>query len=119
MTKLKIKVTKDILRQSAYCPSGKLTTNCAISVAVRDIFPDAATACGFIFPFVSKTVKITIALPASAVDFIKAFDATYPPLRIGLPELEFEVDIPDDVLEHIDISELKPLLEDHPTLKLV
>lgn len=43
--RLKIKITKDVINRAKYCGTEKqpgfVTHNCAIAVAVRDIFDDA------------------------------------------------------------------------------
>jgi hypothetical protein len=134
MIKLKIKVTKDILKKSMYCSESALlpsTTNCAVALAVRDIFPDAKvfphcispfSVNSFIIPNARQFLRLQrIQLPKEAAEFIETFDSLMdtPEERLKLPELEFEVEIPDAVIEHINIEELKPLLEGHPTLELV
>jgi hypothetical protein len=125
--KLKIKVTKEILQRSAFCSGSGITEDCAIALAVRDLFPKASVSWrvihtqgiskeGFFWldPYPSKKIL----LPESARDFIEKFDLGTPSERMLIPELEFEVDVPDTVLEDINIEELKPLLENHPTLQI-
>lgn len=38
---MRIKVTKEHLIDAADCPSDKLTTNCALALAVYEIFPNS------------------------------------------------------------------------------
>lgn len=134
MTKLKIKVTKDILFKSSRCGKNKKTkgmkeTNCAISIAVIDIFPRAYVD-GIDIYFDHKTqegifgggttgIGISSALPQKAKDFIVEFDFSSPYKRKKMPEIEFEIKIPDEVIKKINIDELRPLLENHPTLELL
>lgn len=126
MVKLKIKVTKEILEKSAFCgyegpiDEDTMGTNCAIALAVRDIFPQAWVAPHIICPFGIKglTHRDDIILPQEAQNFIDVFDGYTPELRIQMSELEFEVEIPDTVIEQINISEVTSLLQNHPTLKL-
>ena len=124
MTKLKIKVTKDILERSKKCLSNcSITpTNCAIALAVRDIFPDAYVDL-YVMYFDKKDVGDYLAppaiLPINAVSFIQEFDSKSPSARVKMPEIEFEISIPDEVIEKINIDELRPLLQNHPTLELV
>jgi hypothetical protein len=126
MTKLKIKVTKDILYESRFCGKGvggakAVGVSCAVSLAVRDVFPLA---------FVSREkIKVDgafdnseyapIHLPVEAVRYIEQFDTSTISERLNMDEIEFEVEIPDSILEKINIDEIKPLLINHPTLKLV
>jgi hypothetical protein len=132
MTTLKIKVTKEILVFSKYCgieepgyippPHSK---SCAIALAVRDILPEASVFAEYIVPFdfggdFSARFKMgTIELPKEAIYFIKRFDLLTPEERMEMSEFEFEVEIPDDVIEQINIEELRPLLENHSTLQLI
>lgn len=126
MTKLKIKVTKDILKRSMYCTNDfNIATNCAIAVAVRDIFPNASVGLycmhANIFREDTDFKNPDIGLPDEATNFIKRFDrlASLPEQRLLLPELEFEVEIPDVIVDSIDIEGIKKLLQNHPTLELV
>ncbi len=120
--KLKIKVTKAILEKSKYCGvhgrERSIATNCAVAVAVRDIWPDAAVCNEFIAP-TGTTYDGIIGLPYEAYRYINLFDNSTPKERPLLPELEFEIEIPDSVVEKINIEELKPLLVNHPTLQII
>jgi hypothetical protein len=133
---LRIKVTKEHIEKAKNCEVGEYQQNCAIALAVRDIFPYAHVELGFffldalLFELWLKTHKPSslkrfetqhaIKLPKKAKDFISIFDEATPEDRVKLPELEFEVDIPDHILEeHINIEEIKEILNGHPTLSLV
>ena len=120
MTKLKIKVTKEILERSKYCGGGDLNVsqNCAVALAVRDIFPKAAVDGDYIWPDADIKEGL-MPLPREVSAYIIEFDNLYPQDRPKLPEIEFEVEIPDSVIEKINIEELKPLLQNHPTLQLI
>ena len=133
MTKLKIKVTKEILRQTCNCGNGnalegQLNSHCAIAVAIRDVFPEALVEELGIFlnhkEYVAKwhtqnPDKFDIKLPAKASRFILNFDLNDAIERMAMNPIEFEVEIPDWIIETINLEELKPLLENHPTLELV
>jgi len=122
--KLKITVTKDILKKSMTCGTEITTnidnycdilqTNCAIALAVRDIFPKAK---------VENTIIVLdtdiISLPKKAREFISTFDMCTPEQRLELPEITFEVEIPQSVIDTIDISSLQKELINHPTLELI
>ncbi len=121
MTSLKIKVTEEILRQSANCDNSNKGANCAIALSVRTIFPNASVGTRTIYPFYNTdncTIHF-IELPEEAQDFIKSFDNKCSLDRVKMEELEFSIDIPDSVLETINIEEIKPLLINHPTLELI
>jgi hypothetical protein len=125
---LKIKVTKEVLFKSRMCQT-ELGMNCAISLAVRDILPNAIVGRYYIAPFYYTGYKngenwepdrtCMIPLPIEASSFTQDFDYSAPAQRVLLPELEFEITIPDEVIEKINIDELRPLLQNHPTLELI
>lgn len=130
MTKLKITVTKEILERSKDCEDGS-AKNCAIALAVRTIFPNALVGQTFMIPFgrtdgyKGSIQKFTygpsncVALPESATKFIRQFDQLEPEERSQMPEISFEIEIPDEAIEKINIEELRPLLTNHPNLALV
>ena len=130
MTKLKIRVTKEILERSKNCGgSGYLdlptNQNCAIALAIRDIFPTAVVEEQGIF--LEREFELgrlingdfDIKLPKSATNFICTFDFNNADERVNMPEMEFEIEIHESIIEKINIEELKPLLENHPTLSLI
>ncbi len=126
--KLLIKVTKDVLQRSMMCGTkgskGLVVENCAVALAVRDIFPDAKVKSYSITPF-SNLYPIqqrqTIPMPGIAIRFIEDFDSLKgkPELRLELPEFSFEINIPDFVLDHIGIKEITDIIEKSETLELV
>lgn len=120
---LKIKVTKEILEASKMCGIGlkgddwaeATNSNCAVALAVRDIFPQAT-----IFQTLMVVLGKSIRFPFYVTQYIKAFDnCAVPEERLKLPEFEFEVSIPDEVIDQINIDEIRPLLVNHPTLELI
>lgn len=122
MYKLQINVTKEILMNSRNCPNASwaspmvLSTNCVVALAVRDIFPKAAVMSTKFYPDYSGDIEIS--LPEEATKFIDEFDSSDPIQRESLEPISFEVDIPDTVIDSIDIEEVILSLENHPTLKL-
>jgi hypothetical protein len=111
----KISVTKVILEQSKHCGSNDnldaIGKNCAIATALKDIFPDVQVSGHHIYPFGINEYEDTgdkkIPLPQIAQHFIKVFDslAAIPNVRTRLPEFEFEISIPDEVISMINIDE--------------
>jgi len=120
---LTITVTKEILERSKNCGFGEMenvSTNCAVALAVRDIFPKAiVTACAF-YPYLHlpHQQENCIILDRKTIDYIRKFDSTPVIFRPGLPEYSFTLNIPDSIIDQINIDEIKPLLINHPTLKL-
>jgi len=127
--KLKIKITREILRQSMMCGTTGITDinkNCAISLAIRDIMPDAVVECDYINPFpkyypgtsvlIYDSETTTIVLPKRAKDFITRFDAKYsePKKRLRMTLIDFEITLPNSVIETINISDIHK----SPTLEL-
>lgn len=111
-----IAVTKDIIKKCKNCgiELNIAERNCAVALALRDIFPNAYVTNYNIYPFgidFKKDMEIKIPLPVVAQQFIKLFDgfSHIPHLRLLLPEFEFSVEIPDDVIEQIDIEEVREL----------
>ena len=118
LTQLKITITKDIIRHCKNCgrqnEEDEIGKNCAIALAIKDIFPNVYITNYYILPFGIRhendnTLKIQ--LPVIAQQFIKLFDGFYltPNLRLLLPEFEFDIDIPDAVIEQINIDEIRGL----------
>ena len=114
-TSLKIAITKEIIEQCKYCGIENETytigNNCAIAIALIDIFPQVYVTGYSIFPWgmdPKKEPAAQIPLPAIAQQFIKLFDGfrLTPKLRLLLPAFEFTIDIPDEVIEQINIDEL-------------
>lgn len=118
-TAFKIVITKQIIEHSKYCGTNNdantIGNNCAIATALVDIFPEVYVTDYHIFPFGMEDEKdpaLIIPLPLIAQQFIKLFDGfcLTPKLRLLLPEFEFNIDIPDEVIEHINIDDVKVLI---------
>jgi len=116
----KIAITKEIIAQCKNCgtgdDTGRVENNCAIAVALTDIFPKVYVTNLYIFPFGidgDKEKDIKIPMPVIAQQFIKLFDGFRftPRLRLMLPEFEFIIDIPDEVIEQVNIDDVKELFE--------
>ncbi|MBA2562481.1 MAG: hypothetical protein H0V14_06130 [Chitinophagaceae bacterium] len=118
---LKISITKEIIEQCQNCGSKnekyEIGKNCAVAFALIDIFPDAYVTNYYIYPFGIEHKKqpvLKIPLPIIAQQFINLFDAfpLTPNLRLLLPEFEFTIDVPDEVIEQINIDEVSELIEE-------
>jgi hypothetical protein len=107
MIPLKITIDKAILYRSRDCgiwkdmygmPIIAPSVSCAIAMAVRDIFPGAIVGKKkMMVPEGDKVYEVL--LPKVASEFIVTFDKTGPNQRQDLPEFEFEVLIPDELIE--------------------
>ena len=120
-SQLKIEITKKILKQCKNCGSGneeqEIGRNCAVAIALADVFPKVYVTNHYIFPFgieQEKEQALKIPLPIIAQQFIKLFDGFYltPKLRLLLPEFEFTIDVNDEVIEQINIDEVRALIEE-------
>jgi len=118
-TTLKVIISKAIIQHSKNCGTNndahKVGNNCAIAAALVDIFPDVWVTGYHIFPFGAEYENepgLSIPLPLIAQQFIKLFDGFYltPKLRLLLPEFDFTIDISDEVIEQINIDEVKVLI---------
>ena len=116
---LKISIVKEIIEQCKNCgrknEEHDVGRNCAVALALRDIFPDAYVTNYYVYPFgieYEKEEILKIPLPIIAQQFIKLFDSLteVPKLRLLLPEFEFTIDIHDEVIEEIDINEVRELI---------
>jgi hypothetical protein len=117
---LKIAITKDIIEYCKNCGNEnkgyEIGQNCAIAFALIDIFPNVYVTNYYIFPFgieYENEQDLKIPLPIIAQQFIKLFDGfrLTPKLRLVLPEFEFTIDIPDEVIEQVNIDEVRELIE--------
>lgn len=114
-----IKITKEILQLSKECGThGEIDTiekNCAIAVSLKDIFPGVFVTGDYIYPFGihenNSVDELKIEMPKIAKDFVRVFDAlrAIPKVRLCLPEFEFELSIPDEIISQINIDEIKTL----------
>ena len=107
----KIQVTKEIITQckevGALNNADIIGNKCPIAIAVKHIFPEVHVTNFYLFPFGMHTEN-KIPLSPIAQNFIKLFDSLsmIPRTRLIIPAFEFEIEIPDTVLEQIDIGEL-------------
>lgn len=119
--KVKIHVTKEILERSKMCgyhDRQEVPFNCAVALAVHDIFKGARVSHYFIHPFGDVHMGHAIELPDEATQFIFEFDKASYSERTTMKPISFEVDIHDSVIETIGISEAKEIIEKSKTLTL-
>ena len=116
----KIRITKEIIEHCKNCGTENGTQdigrNCAVAFALKDIFPDVYVTNYYIFPFGvddKKREDIKIAMPLIVQQFIKLFDGFYmmPNLRVLLPEFEFTINVPEEVIDQINIDEVRELIK--------
>lgn len=110
--KLRITVTKEMLEQPRYnfdC------SRCVIAQSLKFIFPmvEVSPFLG-IYPFGFYKGALIINIPEEVSFYAYNYDGNQP-----LEPCSFDIEIPDSVISQINIDELKPLLENHPTLALV
>lgn len=116
---------KEILQRSMMCGTGlnfdNVSENCAIALAVRDIFPKASVIYNKIYPDVNKLYLPNILISDIVNEFISLFDRLKhnPKERLNLPETSFIVDVPDSLIELIGIEEVTKILSKSKTLELV
>jgi hypothetical protein len=114
-----IKITKEILAQCKGLSAGDdiqtIGKNCAIAIAIKELFPEVFVSDNYIYPFGNVNnrdcIDLKIEMPKIAQDFIQVFDSLspIPRVRLLLPEFEFEINIPDEVIAKIDIEEVRSL----------
>ncbi len=115
-----IRITKEIIEHCKKCGTEnnkwEIGSNCAVAFALKDIFPDVYVTNYYIFPFgidAEKAEDMKIAMPVIAQQFIKLFDgfSLMPNLRPLLPEFEFSINIPGEVIDQINIDEVEELIK--------
>jgi len=120
----KINITKEILASSKDCGINNDTEtigkNCAIAIALKDIFPEVFVTDHHIYPQGIKEADsvedLKIMMPKIAQDFVRIFDSLkgISKLRLLLPEFEFEILIPDEIISQINIDDLKAIASNNP-----
>lgn len=124
---------------------GSVSTDCAIAETVRELLPKAevlidckqfedSNAVISVYLFDKNCTTIHIPLPKEAEDFIIKFDEPFPLMegvesvlrnemvmnyRANMPEFEFEIDIPEEVINYIGINQVKEILSKSQTLEYV
>lgn len=133
-TKIMVHVTSKILEKTMDCDvscGSMYGQNCAVALAIIELIPLSWVETDTIFVF-NNCLQFTkqgnintnaagsvIKLPLVAQRFINAFDLSSPYKRCAMDEISFEIEIPDEALESIDISEVHRILKDSKTLSLV
>lgn len=124
MYTLKIKITKKLLEDSMGCQNK--SDACVFARAFRDFFPKARVYHTAIYPFgkdLSTMAAVefgkSFATTQEIHQYIKDFDDCFWDEYQYLPEVEFDLPIPDWVINRINIDEIKPLLENHHCLQLI
>lgn len=115
-----VKVTKDVLERSKMCGfvPGLVSTNCMISVALRDLFP-MATVGNPAYWLTNDQSNRDGLLPEFVCLKVSEFDRLYPDQRVNMTPFSFELEVPDYVIEKIGIGEIYRVLSESQTLELI
>lgn len=117
--KIMIHVTKEIIAKSRFCELYDAPKNCAISFAVAELFPYAKTFSKRVCLLCSgrrPTTDYFVGLPEIAQRFIVKFDTTSPPERLRMDPVQFEIHVPDFIIDEIGISQVYKILSESKTL---
>jgi hypothetical protein len=120
--KLQINITKKILSRAMFCgtalATGATSENCAIALAVRDLFPQAIVTTDTIY---YMCINANSLLPTEARAFIEVFDdlVEIPENRLNLEEFSFEINVPEEVIDSIGLEQVHAILENHTTMQLI
>lgn len=121
--KIQINVTKEILERSKNCGQAITATNCAISLAIRDLFPNAMVYNVWVHLLYYNPNTINspdvIRLPKIAQKFILMFDRRTPKGRTHMKPISFEIDVTDYVINKIGIGTIYKVLSESKTLQHV
>lgn len=120
--KLKIKVTKEIIKKAMWCGVMEMTSyvsNCAVALAVREVFPHAKFLGSDIV--IGKVSTARISVPAWVTEWVTMFDRYIcdPVKRLELDPIEFKVELTDEIIDLINIDEAKRIIAESSTLELV
>jgi len=120
MIKLKVKVTKEILKESMMCGHDwyeGVSSNCAVALAIREIFPKVRVARRYF------RLSPRVSSQHDGRDFINQFDALRgtPEKRLELPETVVTLDITDEIIDHLStmIPNYEEVVNAQPHLELV
>ena len=103
MNSFTVSITRDIIVRSYRCGTQNeidmIGNHCAITLALRDRFPDVFVSGTHIHPFGDES-DVAIPLPEEAIEFIHRFDALAdtPEERMGLPEFHFSVVLKEEAV---------------------
>jgi hypothetical protein len=122
-----VRVTKEILERSMFCGTLKgspnVGENCAVALAVRDIFPKASVGNRMISWHGGTEVSTeeAIYMPEEARLFIKGFDLmkNFPQHRLLLEPISFMITVPPAVIDKIGVSQVYKILSESKTLHCV
>lgn len=98
---------------------GGITQNCAVALAVREIFPNADVTSFNIW--LNDELFTNIRLPENVKRFVSLFDyyRTNPSARLDMESIDFEIEVPQAVIDRIGIGEVYKILSESKTLELV
>lgn len=111
MTKVTVHITKDVLEATMNC-SELAGRNCAIAYAINELLPNSFVGSYLINVYqrfednIGCNELVRIPLPNEAIRFIANFDRNPPNIRAEMPELSFDIDVPDEALAGINIDEV-------------
>lgn len=111
--KILIKVTKELIIKSKYCDPFRSMFSCPIALAIEKLLPESLVSNYVIFG------NYKIQLPTIAIKFIKNFDQASPEERLKLEPIEFEIDLPEELINEIGISEVEEVLSTSKTLEMI
>jgi hypothetical protein len=141
--RLRININAEVLERSMFCSSGKPlekitigeadVSNCAIALAIRDLFPFAIITIDEIRFLKEEHMKMSAltvirdislkvprcTLPQRASNFIQEFDAACYEERLDLEQFSFEIDVPEEVINSISIDDLNKALVGSTTMEIV
>lgn len=107
---LTLRITKELLERSiSERNKGKtLSEVCPVAQAIRIYFPDQIVG----HYYIGDGQTILCKLPQQATDFIKKYDSlkNNPASQLALKEFDFTIDVPDAIINKINISELQEIL---------
>lgn len=128
---IKVYITKDILMRSMNCIGNMVGQNCAVALAIYDLFGNRSWVSGDMIEIFEEPLSVdpqaivvkpmyTIPLPVEAQDFIEHFDNLIHKReqRLRMEEISFDIEVSDNVIDMINIDEVHRVLESCQSLSL-
>jgi hypothetical protein len=116
--RIKVRVDQRLIDRAAFVHRKYVTTDCAIALALKQLLPGVMVYGEYIAFTDRNGMENRIKLPILAQIWMKRFDDTPSVLRKQLPNLVFEMDIPDQMIQVIGAFQFKEVLMDNTNVMM-
>lgn len=127
--KLRINITKDNLLRSSNCSTENIGQNCAIGLAIFDLFGESSWVADDHIaimrggkPFAKQLIESSYHLIRLSIEvriFISSFDKATPEKRINMCPLSFDIELPEELVKSITLPNIESVINRTPSLDFV